>query len=315
MTIGQKKTTSHCGWTSCTLVKVSASIVDYKHIAKTQATLARASTNLETPRKRLSYVQKELKKINLCKELARAEAQLKKRRDKEAQRWQNDPEVAHDCQRSRINQQRHSLSSPSYLLTSSDKLHLSQKHFRESEQAKDTPKIEKYEGKTWRQYYTFVDSCITAFCYKPILAFTKKDKILFAITRMDRKIMKLWNCYEKNHDIHTLKWNNFTIFLKDTLETPIHCNQTIATCYKEARQKPGQAVTDFVLYLDRLKDELSPYNDKACLQHLKTKLQPKITNKMIAWPNPPKTCQEAIDLAIWLEQVEPSCKPKATTTR
>ena len=103
------------------------------------------------------------------------------------------------------------------------------------------------------------------FCYKPILALTKKDKILFAITRMDKKIKKLWNCYEKNHNIHTLKWNNFTIFFKDTFETLIHCNQTIATRYQEARQKPGQAVTDFVAYMNRLKDEHSPYDDKACL--------------------------------------------------
>ena len=154
-----------------------------------------------------------------------------------------------------------------------------------------------------------------AFRYKPILALTKKGKILFAITRMDRKIKELWNCYEKNHNIHTLKWDDFTTFLKDTLETFIHCNQTIAIRYKEARQKPGQAVIAFVAYLDKLKDEFPPYNNKARLRHLKTKLQPEITNKMIAWPNPSKTCQKAIDFAIWLEQVEPSCKPKTTITR
>ena len=82
---------------------------------------------------------------------------------------------------------------------------------------------------------------------------------------MDRKIEELWNCYEKNYNIHTLKWDDFTIFLKDTLETPIYCNQTIATRYKKARQKPGQAVIDFVAYLDRLKNELPLYNNKACL--------------------------------------------------
>ena len=95
MTTGQRKTISHCGRTSCTLVEVSTSIADRKHVAKTQATLARASTNLEMPKKRLSHVQKKLKKINLCKELARTEAQLKKRQKKEAQEWPNDPEVAH----------------------------------------------------------------------------------------------------------------------------------------------------------------------------------------------------------------------------
>ena len=82
---------------------------------------------------------------------------------------------------------------------------------------------------------------------------------------MDKKIKKLWNCYEENHNIHTLKRDDFTIFLKDTLETPIHRNPTIATCYEEARQKPGQAVTDFVIYLDRLKDKLLPYDNKARL--------------------------------------------------
>ena len=60
-----------------------------------------------------------------------------------------------------------------------------------------------------------------------------------------------------------MKWDDFTTFLKETLEMPIHRNQTIATCYEEARQKPGQAVTDFVAYLDRLNDELLPYDDKA----------------------------------------------------
>ena len=86
-----------------------------------------------------------------------------------------------------------------------DKLYFSQKHLKESKQAKDTSRIKKYEGKTWRQYCIFVDNCIMAFCYKPILAPTKKNKILFAITCMDKKIKKLWNCYEKNHNIHTLK--------------------------------------------------------------------------------------------------------------
>ena len=96
---------------------------------------------------------------------------------------------------------------------------------------------------------------------------------------------------------------------------PIHCNQTIATCYKEARQKPGQGVTDFVAYLDRLEDELSLYDDKARLRHLKTKLWPKITDKIIAWPNHLKTRQKAIDLAVWLEQVKSFCKLKTTTTQ
>ena len=86
---------------------------------------------------------------------------------------------------------------------------------------------------------------------------------------------------------------------------PIYCNQTIATCYKEACQKPGQVVTDFVAYLDKLEDKLSLYDNKACLRHLKTKLWPGITNKLIAWPNPLKTCQGAIDLAIWLDRLNP----------
>ena len=78
MTTGQRKTTSYCGRTSRTLAKVSASIADRKHIAETHATLAGASTNLETPRKHLSHIQKELEEINLHKELACTEAQLKK---------------------------------------------------------------------------------------------------------------------------------------------------------------------------------------------------------------------------------------------
>ena len=86
MTTKQKKTTSHCGRTSCTLVKVSTGIGNREHIAKTQATVAKAFTNLETPKEHLGHVHKELKEINLCKELACVEAQLKKRQDKEAQK-------------------------------------------------------------------------------------------------------------------------------------------------------------------------------------------------------------------------------------
>ena len=36
---------------------------------------------------------------------------------------------------------------------------------------------------------------------------------------------------------------------------------------------------------------------------------------MIAWPNPPKTSQKAIDLTIWLEQVKPFCKLQTATTQ
>ena len=70
MTTRQKKTTGHCGRTNRTLVEVSASIADRKHVAETQATLFGASTNLETLRERLSHVQKELKEINLHRKLA-----------------------------------------------------------------------------------------------------------------------------------------------------------------------------------------------------------------------------------------------------
>ena len=99
---------------------------------------------------------------------------------------------------------------------------------------------------------------------------------------MNRKIKELWNCYEKNHNIHILKWDDFTTIFKDTLEKLIYCNQTIATHNEEACQKPSQVVTNFVAYLDRLENKLPPYDDKARLQHLKTKLWPKIINKMIA---------------------------------
>ena len=103
MTIRQRKTTSYHGRTSCTLVEVYASIANCKHVAETQATLAGAFTTLETPKKHLSHIQKKLEEINLRKKLPCAEAQLNKRRDEEAQRWPNNPEVAHDCQGPRIN--------------------------------------------------------------------------------------------------------------------------------------------------------------------------------------------------------------------
>ena len=74
MTIKQRKTTSHCGQTSRTLVEVPTNIDGCKHVAKTQATLAGASTNLKTPKEHLSHIQKELEEFNLCKELACAEA-------------------------------------------------------------------------------------------------------------------------------------------------------------------------------------------------------------------------------------------------
>ena len=96
MTTGQRKTTSHCSWTSRTLVDVSANIANCKHVAKTQATLAGAFTNPEMPRECLSHVQKNLEKINLRKDLACTEAQLKKCQDKKAQGWPNNLEVAHN---------------------------------------------------------------------------------------------------------------------------------------------------------------------------------------------------------------------------
>ena len=102
-TTGQRKTISHYGQTSCTLAEVFASIDNRKHVAEIQSTLARASTNLETPREYLNHIQKKLEEINLRKELGYVEAQLKKRQDKEAQRWPNNPEIAHDCQGSQKN--------------------------------------------------------------------------------------------------------------------------------------------------------------------------------------------------------------------
>ena len=109
-----------------------------------------------------------------------------------------------------------------------------------------------------------------------------------------------------------MTWEDFIIFLKNIFETLVHCQQTVATFYKKVYQKPYQTGADFVMYLNRLKDKLSPYDDKAYFYHLKTKLYREIANKIIACSNFLRTCQEAIDLAICLEQTKPICKPKRT---
>ena len=65
------------------------------------------------------------------------------------------------------------------------------------------------------------------------------------------------------------------------------------------------------MYLDRLDDELPAYSDEARLRHLKSKLRQELQDKTNAGPMPLRTRQEGVDLAIRLEQTEPSFRPKA----
>ena len=112
--------------------------------------------NLKTLRESLSHIQKKFKKINLRNESACAKAQLRNAQTEKPKGGQMTLKLLMIAQRQQKTQQRYLSSLLSYLSTSLDKLHLSQKCLKESEQAKVTPRIEKYEGKTWRQYYTFI---------------------------------------------------------------------------------------------------------------------------------------------------------------
>ena len=48
------------------------------------------------------------------------------------------------------------------------------------------------------------------------------------LTRVDLKVREHWKRFEKTRDIATMEWEDFTSFLMDLLETPIHRNQKTA---------------------------------------------------------------------------------------
>lgn len=185
------------------------------------------------------------------------------------------------------------------------------KRYLDEDKLKASIKPEHYEGKSRGQFRTFTRTCELAFKYKPGLAPTPKDKILFALLHMTGLPVEAWDrrMRQAPEVLYNTTWSEFKTFLEDLLQDPINRGRNVADQYEAAKQLPHQTVHEFVMYLDRLEADLPEYTDEQRSQHLLTKFKPALKAALAAYATQPRDREDLIRLAARLEQTVDALKP------
>lgn len=162
---------------------------------------------------------------------------------------------------------------------------------------------EKYLGKSIKEHRNFMRACETAFKLAPVTFPTEADKVSWATQHIADELRESWYAHwERQTDEPPYIWESFKGHLLDLVADPIERLLDAATKYSEARQWQGQSIQAFAAYLDTLEDQLTPYSDKHRVQHLYSKLRPKLKAAITIHRMVPETRDELITLGAALEQ-------------
>jgi hypothetical protein len=165
--------------------------------------------------------------------------------------------------------------------------------------------ITEYRGKTAREHSEFVTSCELAFRLEPESNKSDALRCDFAATWLAGEPRDAWLRHEKEPGFRKT-WEGFKSFLLDLVQDPV--NRTIATAvrYEEARQRVGQTTQAFAAYLETLEADLPAYKEEHQVQHLFAKLRADVRDKVIAYPEIPRSRSALIALAARFEQLDAS---------
>ncbi|KAI9782978.1 MAG: hypothetical protein M1816_001637 [Peltula sp. TS41687] len=91
-----------------------------------------------------------------------------------------------------------------------------------ADRAKQVPPLPEYHGKNWAEYYSYTSQMEVNCEYKPSIAPTERDKVLYAALPCSKLIKDSWRLRQKaDSRLQALPtWKDFKEFLSSLLEHP-----------------------------------------------------------------------------------------------
>lgn len=131
------------------------------------------------------------------------------------------------------------------------------------DRSKQVPALPEYSGKHWADYYEYTNRVELNCNYKPFIAPTEKNKVLYVVIPCTKNIQDSWRLRQiSDTRLRTSPtWADFKEFLAGLLEHPVNRGLSAADRYETGTQRAGQTTDEFATYMSRLEEELLPYGD------------------------------------------------------
>lgn len=133
---------------------------------------------------------------------------------------------------------------------------------------------------------------------------TDTDKIDHCVFAFDTEVERRWTGYEEETGIGNTTWEEFKTFLLDSIKDKENRVFDAADSYERARQRPGQSIDSFIVYLDSLERELGITDDAYRRRTLYAKLSPSIKTEVTRRSDIPPDRKALISLARRIETSE-----------
>ena len=169
-------------------------------------------------------------------------------------------------------------------------------------------KIPDYWGKSLREHTDWVRDCDVVFRRSSDHFVTHTDRILYAMYSLKGDPKEQWYEWEKNHPVEEsdVIWDDFTEFLKDLIQDPVHRAATIAQALQDAKQRPTQSARNFDAYMATLENQLPKIPESYRVSNYLTKLRPELRAEILKSRPAPETRADMVALAALLEDNTPS---------
>jgi hypothetical protein len=129
------------------------------------------------------------------------------------------------------------------------------------------------------------------------------DKILFCVSAFETGAERRWSSYEETRGgLDNITWEDFKQFLEGTIGDPTGLLLHASDKYTFARQKEGQPIDDFVVYLESLERQLGLVDDKQRCLALYSRLHPQLKKNVNVKDEVPMVREKLINLCRRLER-------------
>jgi hypothetical protein len=162
--------------------------------------------------------------------------------------------------------------------------------------------LEKYKGKTAREWRNWIDSAETAFQLAPNYFKTDRIRILWAVSSLEGTPRDAWTSKKEKLDLENYTWDEFKEFFHDLVDDPINRNLVASLAYEKAEMRPNQTAMQFHTYLESIENRFAtPFSEERLRDGYYAKLTAQLRMMIANYSAIPKTRLEMVSLATRME--------------
>lgn len=161
--------------------------------------------------------------------------------------------------------------------------------------------LPEYYGKTLEEHRVWVRSAKSSFEWAPYSFPSERDRINHAEMSLRGKARDHWFIQLSAPGGYDYTWDEFTEFLKNLISDPLNRELDVVQRYTDAKQRAGQKVKEFELYLADLESRMETMTPKMLRDNLLTRLRPDVRQKLTAMATVPETRAALVAVASRIE--------------